>query len=543
MLHRFIPIACTVVYGTIWFNSSVASAHFPWLGTDSNGRAIMYFSESVEEMNYHLPDSMMATAIYSQASNGTRTKLDMETIESKEFLGRRSVEAYEGEVLELQQQYGIYHGTLLSYYAKHYRSTDPHCWKAIPRFGQLQLDVVPAWTSKGLQVAVTWRNASLKDAQVTCRQTGQPPLSVTTDGEGLADFPKAIPVPTALTIQHKVAATGEFDGKKFESETHYATVTFDVDKEKIAISQRSFPPLPRPVASFGGTICNNWLYVYGGHHGQAHQHSRENLSEHFCRISLERPSQWELLPISQPLQGLALVGHGSHVFRLGGMQPRNPQGASEDLHSVDTFERFDPSTTTWSKMPSLPEARSSHDAVVINDSIYVAGGWQLAGTSPGSWLGTAWYFPLHDPSGTWKKLPGPPFRRRAVALTHWQNRLVVLGGMDENDKVSGRVDQLDLASGQWSALPELPGDGMDGFGVSAWNVNGTVYVCGTDGILYRLADDASSWIDCNTLQEPRFFHRLLPLTGDSLIAVAGTSMHNGHLSNIEVVKLERNLSR
>ena len=532
MFTRFISV------GIMSLAPSVATAHFPWLTSDADGRALMYFSESVQETNYLLPEAMTTTDIYSLATDGTQTKLDMETVDSKEFIGRRSAAVFAGEVLELKQQYGIYHGTLLTYYAKHYRSHDPNGWRAIKPSGRLQLDVVPAWTPQGLQVAVTWQNAPLKNAQVTCRQGVQPPISMATNDEGSAQFPAAVPDSTALTVQYKVAASGDLEGKKFDSQTHYATVTFNIDKNKIAASEKNLPPIPQAVASFGAAVCNGSLYVYGGHQGKAHQHSRDNLAQQFCRISLEHPTQWEPLTMPQPLQGLALVGHGSHIFRLGGMEARNPQGADEDLHSVDAFAKFNTATHTWSKLPSLPEARSSHDAVVFNNNIYIAGGWQLSGVSPGTWLSTAWCFPLQEGIGEWQRLPDPPFQRRAIALAHWKNCLVVLGGMDENDQVSRRVDQLNLSSGQWSVLPDLPGHGMDGFGISAWNLGGNLFACGTDGILYRLADDGSRWLKSNTLQEPRFFHRLLPLNHDTLLVVAGTSLHNGHLSNIETINAE-----
>ena len=38
--------------------------------------------------------------------------------------------------------------------------------------------------------------------------------------------------------------------------------------------------------------------------------------------------------------------------------------------------RFDPKTKQLESLTQLPEPRSSHDAVVIGDKLYVAGGWQ-----------------------------------------------------------------------------------------------------------------------------------------------------------------------
>ncbi|MEM7200732.1 MAG: hypothetical protein AAF628_10725 [Planctomycetota bacterium] len=37
------------------------------------------------------------------------------------------------------------------------------------------------------------------------------------------------------------------------------------------------PVLPQAVASLGTAAADGWLYVYGGHVGRAHQHSREHV--------------------------------------------------------------------------------------------------------------------------------------------------------------------------------------------------------------------------------------------------------------------------
>src|SRR3990170_862556 len=86
--------------------------------------------------------------------------------------------------------------------------------------------------------------------------------------------------------------------------------------DRCAVAE-GIPPLPVPVASFGGAVHDGWLYVYSGHTGKKHEHSRENLSKHFVRTRIEGGSDWEELPIETPLQGLPLVAHGDHLYRVG----------------------------------------------------------------------------------------------------------------------------------------------------------------------------------------------------------------------------------
>ena len=54
------------------------------------------------------------------------------------------------------------------------------------------------------------------------------------------------------------------------------------------------------------------------------------------------------------------------------------------------FVAFDPKGGEWQPLPDLPEPRSSHDAVVIGDRLFVAGGWQL-GPEEAVWHKTEFY--------------------------------------------------------------------------------------------------------------------------------------------------------
>jgi hypothetical protein len=78
---------------------------------------------------------------------------------------------------------------------------------------------------------------------------------------------------------------------------------------------------------------------------------------------------------------------------------------------------------------------------------------------------------------------------------------------------------------------------MAGFGVSAWNLDGDLYVCGLRGVLYRLSDTGSAWEEAGKMETPRFFHQLVPGPHGSLLAVGGASM-NGHLATIERIELK-----
>lgn len=60
------------------------------------------------------------------------------------------------------------------------------------------------------------------------------------------------------------------------------------------------PPVPQEISSFGACVSDGYVYVYGGHTGASHEHSRDNLSADFLRYPLSKPdAAWEKLPEDQ----------------------------------------------------------------------------------------------------------------------------------------------------------------------------------------------------------------------------------------------------
>ncbi|MCA9263363.1 MAG: hypothetical protein KDA60_05920 [Planctomycetales bacterium] len=304
-----------------------------------------------------------------------------------------------------------------------------------------------------------------------------------------------------------------------------------------ADAQGTITPLPEAISSFGAAICSEHLYVYGGHTGEAHQHSRDNLSTKFVRLKLTDGTEWESLPAEAPLQGLAMVAYEGKLYRIGGMTARNASDADADLYSVPDVSRFDPQAKQWERLPSLPEGRSSHDAVVVGTTLYVLGGWTLNGDGDGTWLSQPVSLDLSADRPAWQTLPEQPFQRRALAISHLAGKLVAVGGIDADGQVSRDTDIFDPRTGEWSTAAALPGEGLNGFGVTAWNLGGKVYVSGSNGAVYVLESAQAHWREVARLQAPRFFHRLLPLSPRSLLAVGGAAPA-GHRRDVETIQLE-----
>jgi hypothetical protein len=315
------------------------------------------------------------------------------------------------------------------------------------------------------------------------------------------------------------------------------------------LAHAGLPELPQPATSFGATLAGGWLYTYGGNTGKAHEFNRECVKGDFFRLKLPGAASrtatgtaWETLPGGTPLLSSSLVTHGGKVIRIGGMNARNEAGAKNDLHSTDEVMRFDPATQKWEALPPLPEPRSSHDAVVVGDTLYVGGGWKLAGDdgdgAHATWLKTALTLDLRDPARGWKSLP-QPFERRALAAVAQGGRIWFLGGMNSADEPSRAVDWWEPATGQWGKGPDLPDGSMAGFGIAGCAAGGKVLASPLSGKISALSADGSAWSEVAALDPARFFHRLLALTDDRLVAVGGSN-RKGHIRALEIISFNPN---
>jgi hypothetical protein len=284
---------------------------------------------------------------------------------------------------------------------------------------------------------------------------------------------------------------------------------------------KSLAPMPEAVTSFGAATAGDWLYVFGGHKGERHDYSAEMVRGSFYRLNLRSGGAWEKLPEALPGQGQPLVAHGDFIYRTGGMAARNAAEEKENLHSLDLVQRFNPHARQWENLPALPAIRSSHDAVVVADKLYVIGGWQLTGsTKAASWPTTALVLDLQNLDAGWEEF-SQPFQRRALAVAAVGSRLYVVGGMDSNNKPTSAVEIYDTVTGQWSKGPELPPGPAKGFACSAIAQAGRVYVNQFQGDLLRLSADGQAWEKVGRLEHPRLAHRIVTAGSSQIIALGG----------------------
>jgi hypothetical protein len=329
----------------------------------------------------------------------------------------------------------------------------------------------------------------------------------------------------AVFANHVDPTAGKAGDKDYAETRHYATWTFAAPSAptESASVPSAIGQMPAPaVNSFGGAVLGDWLYVYSGHVGTTHKYDTETTTKTFRRFNLKDRTTWENLPIERDLQGVALVTDGKYLYRTGGMFASNPRGEKTVIHSVADCERFDPETKTWTKLPSLPSPRSTHDSFVIGRKLFVAGGWDLSGsTDESDFHADLAYLNLDDAEKGWKTVE-QPFERRALSVAEAGGKLYVLGGLTSDSGVSRTVDVFDPATDQWSKGPELPaGSKAEGFGTSAYTIAGRLFYNGVTGPIYRLSKDGGRWEAVGQWHVPRITHRILPGLAGDLLAVGG----------------------
>ena len=295
-----------------------------------------------------------------------------------------------------------------------------------------------------------------------------------------------------------------------------------------------FKDLPQGIASFGAAELDGYVYVYSGHTGRTHVYSLDAMSKGFFRASLKQGGAWECLPMERPAQGVALLAGEKEVYRIGGMQALNEAEKPHDLFSLSEVAAFDPESKTWRRLPDLPDPRSSHRAAILQDRIYVFGGWTLQGGQNGIWLDHGLVLDRNNESAGWTAIHQPA-QLRALEVISYGGKVWLIGGLTSEDKISQQIYAFDPASDSWTNGPDLPGMEANGNGIAAAVVGESLVVAGMDGKIYRLMEDQKSWADVGKLPSSRIHHRLI---GDSnrLLVIAGAT-RIGHLKSAEFVSL------
>ncbi|MEP3482553.1 MAG: hypothetical protein ABJZ55_25145 [Fuerstiella sp.] len=537
-------------------HASPAFSHFIWLSparTDSGGKVRVFFGEEAGDDSSDYLSRVSGVVVSKITGNAAPDTLPLNKTSTSIST---SVDFNEQCLYVTSHDLGIMDRGdskfRLMYYAKTGPVAGSTAWQTAKTQDDLKLDVVPSFSNGKIKVAVYFNQKAAAGVQVKATRPGADDVEVETDAKGQASFHLADTGLYSIRARHVDNKPGQVQGEEYPETRSYCTVSLMVPTADSPAETAGLQNLPQPVTSFGAAVSGQSLFMYGGHSGSAHSYSMEEQSNELTRLDLNN-GQWKTVAHGPHLQGLALVGHQNKLYRIGGFTAMNDEGEEHNLVSQNTVACFDQAKGVWTELPALPERRSSHDAAVVGDVIYVVGGWAM-GAEEKQWHSTAWKLDLNKAPLHWQPIASPGFERRALAAAAHGGKLYVVGGMQKKGGPTTQVAAYDPQTDKWSDAASLfvkptpkseegqEGAGrnmssgaMTGFGASAFATGGSLYVTTVQGDLQRLSDDGSQWEVVRDDLTPRFFHRLLPLSKDRLIVVGGSNMSIGKFEEVEVI--------
>ncbi|XZE43095.1 Kelch repeat-containing protein [Pirellulaceae bacterium SH467] len=517
----------------------LAQAHFPWLVRGDHGKLIYYFGEGIADQTYKMPNSLAGGKFTELSLDGKATPLALNKIETSDLVGCTTEKSVSRDGLFIAEAtYGIYKGTRLQYISMHQSHTPYVARQPIAdpsKLPKLFAEIID--TDGGIDVHAWKAGKPFAKTKVTLyNSAGDELASGETNDDGKISFEDTLLRQGVMGIMFGTSdpSPGQLNDTRYETESTYFTATFLAPELPTQEVTKRLPPLPFPTTSFGAVHTEQSLYVYGGNTGDAHSYSEEGQSNKLLELDLQNATpQWKEIATGERLQGLGMVAHDSKLILIGGFSAKNKAGEPQDLHSQASVHAFDRTSKTWSKLPSLPEPRSSHDAAMIGNTVYVVGGWAMAGKQETKWHETAWAMNLSEPQLEWKAIPNPPFVRRAIATVAHNGKLFVIGGMDQKGPTKA-VAIYDPITKSWTESTPLLGDqAMAGFGAAGWSLNGCLIVSTHEGDMLRWDDESKKWNLIGRSVSPRFFHRFLPIDSNVLVSIGGASMEEGKFVQLD----------
>lgn len=214
-------------------------------------------------------------------------------------------------------------------------------------------------------------------------------------------------------------------------------------------------------SSFGTILHNGLLYMCGGHQGPEHTYPKESFTDNF-NVYDKRINSWrELAPRPAKAHGYTLAGHGNYIYAFGGFAYN--EGTKPAWKSIDTIDRYDIRTNTWTTIGKLTKPRSSNIAATVGDKVYLVGGWDATPKAPNDFEGTFHssidVFDLKTETVSVAPYQMPLPLRRAFTGVEYKDQILLVGGLgvgSSHFELISNVTLMDPKTGIVTELPKLP---------------------------------------------------------------------------------------
>ncbi|MEO8551289.1 MAG: kelch repeat-containing protein, partial [Kofleriaceae bacterium] len=209
----------------------------------------------------------------------------------------------------------------------------------------------------------------------------------------------------------------------------------------------------------------------------------------------------------------AALGSDGQIYAVGG----NYTDVSHAGPSI-VAEAYDPTTNTWTSLPSLPVGRTYLAVAASGDTIYALGGYD--GTT-GNFLGSV--ATLQVGGASWSTLPDPMTTAREyhAAVTMPDGRIYTLGGLHTytGDELAA-FEYTEPGTPGWNTLVPMPTARKDlaavAIGPLLYAISGSRYLIANQPytrVLEVYDTSAPSWSQVTSMPSGRYGHAAVSLDG------------------------------
>ncbi len=232
--------------------------------------------------------------------------------------------------------------------------------------------------------------------------------------------------------------------------------------------------MPTPRHGARAAVVDGIIYVFGGYSAKDNKIWNMKTTVHVEAYN-PKTDRWikkKDMPVSRISFDLGVVA--GRVYLVGGSTGVGP----EHEVAMARVDVYNPATDMWGKAPNMPTRRDPGDVTVVNNRLYVIGGWPPAGAGRHALTVIEAYDPI---SHQWEKKKEMLALRFSFSTAVVRDEIYLIGGFPQQQiprEYLATVDVYHPRTETWRDIPSMPTP-LRPFG--AVTVNGKIYVFGGAG--------------------------------------------------------------
>ena len=230
--------------------------------------------------------------------------------------------------------------------------------------------------------------------------------------------------------------------------------------------------MPTPRLLSGTAVVDGKIYVVGGYSSIDRNGANTKMAK-VVEVYDPQTDTWnrkQEMSVSRFAFGIGVVK--KKIYVMGGVSP------FENPWRLDHMEVYDPTGDTWTERANMPTIRSGVEAAVVEDTLYViaGSGWPHNGQG-GPKLTTIEAY--HPRTNRWQKKPDMPILKTAFSTVVVDDEIYLIGGFEGVGfaKYLATVEVYDPEAERWDESPPMS-TGNIPFDAAA--VNGKIYILGSE---------------------------------------------------------------